>query len=158
MNPFTFLDSWWERWRVTRPQLALADKTWDQSHTWHALISAIAGVLAWAVLGWWLGTRAWAYGVLAAIAVYVVRELVWRVVYRIQRWRRVMIRWQKMRWWDALLDVGKPLWAPGILALAVIFGDVPTWIVALFAALTLAIAYAYTFGRPRGALFYDGTY
>lgn len=159
MNIFAFVDRWWEAQTARNPQLALSDKTFDQSHTHHALICAIAGALTWLALGWWLGPRAWAHGVLAAIAMYLVREAVWRIgSVRFNRRLYLRVNHEPMRWWDGLLDIGKPLWAPGALALAVVFGNTPTWVVALDAILTFAIAYAYTFGRPAGALFYDGQY
>lgn len=163
-------DPFWERYRVGKPHLEEADKTRDQSHTWHALICALAGSGVWLALGWWIGTRAFSVGVLVAIAVYLVREASWRVaeVFARRRARRDVLtgrapphsffKYQPFRWWDGFLDIAKPLWAPGCLALAVLFGAVPTWILAFFAALTCAIAFAYSFGRPAGALFYDGRY
>jgi energy-converting hydrogenase Eha subunit G len=93
-----------------------------------------------------MSPRGYAVGALAGIGFYLVRE----IIARLHNWR--------YRIWDGRLDVGLPLWIPGTLALAILFGHVPGWLVALFVALAALIFYSYTFGRPPGALLDDGSY
>lgn len=152
MNPFEAFDRWWERYRQTRPQLALCDVTFDQSHTHHTHVCAIAfggaSMLAFTLL---LGPGRYVFGTPLAIGIslgflfYIIRE----IIARIPNWR--------YRWWDGWLDVQVPIERLGPWTAIALLCGVPWWSGAALYALSCLSFTLYTVGRPRGALYY-GSY
>lgn len=148
------LDDWWQDYKNGHPSLHLSDKTFDQSHFWHALLCAFAGGpigvvwnLVLALFDPWVVDvgRAFACGVLGTVGGYLVREL----GARLKNWR--------YRLWDGILDVLVPAAIQWPYAYVLIHGMHAGAVVLAWIAWG-AVAYLYTFGRPANAFAYGDGY